>query len=132
MVYKNVKIKFYRTIIVSVTLYGCKTWSLALMEYNKLKVIENRVLDTIFGPQREEVTGSWRELHNLQNHNTPDVTSTTKSTRRRKAVHAARTAEVRNACKVLVGNPERKRSLERPKSRWEDSIILIGYEENKV
>jgi len=47
----------YRTIILSVVLYGCKTWSLTLREERRLGVFENRVLRRIFGPKRDEVTG---------------------------------------------------------------------------
>jgi len=61
---KNLKIKLYRTIILSVVLHGCETWSLTLREERKLRVFENMVLRRIFGPRREEVTGEWRRLHN--------------------------------------------------------------------
>jgi hypothetical protein len=47
-----------------VVLYGCETWSLTLREEHRLRVFENRVLRRIFGPKRDEVTGSWRKLHN--------------------------------------------------------------------
>jgi len=60
---KNLKIKIYRTITLSVVLYGCVTWSLTLREERRLRVFENRVL-RIFGPKRDEVTGDWRKLHN--------------------------------------------------------------------
>ena len=53
---KNLKIKIYRTITLSVVLYGCVTWSLTLREERRLRVFENRVL-RIFGPKRDEVTG---------------------------------------------------------------------------
>jgi len=53
---KNLKIKIYRTVILTVVLYGCKTWSLTLREERKLRVLENMVL-RIFGPRRDEVTG---------------------------------------------------------------------------
>ena len=43
---KNEKIKIYRTIILSVVLYGCETWSLTLQEERRLRVFENRVLKT--------------------------------------------------------------------------------------
>jgi hypothetical protein len=56
---KNTKIKIYRTIILSVVLYGCETWSLTLREEHRLNVFENRVLRRIFGPKRDEVTGEW-------------------------------------------------------------------------
>jgi hypothetical protein len=45
-------------------LYGSETWSLTLREERKLGVFENRVLSSIFGPQRDEVTGEWRRRHN--------------------------------------------------------------------
>jgi hypothetical protein len=66
---KNLKIKIYKTIILPVVLYGCKTWPLTLMEEHRLKVSENRVLQRIFGPRREEVVGGWRRLHSEELHN---------------------------------------------------------------
>ena len=60
---KNLKIKIYRTIILSVVLYGCEIWSLTWREVRRLRVFENRVL-SIFGPKRNKVTGEWRKLHN--------------------------------------------------------------------
>ena len=53
----SIKIKIYRTIILSVVLYGCETWSLTLREERRLRVFENRVLRRLFGPKRDEVTG---------------------------------------------------------------------------
>jgi hypothetical protein len=61
---KHLNIKIYRTIILLVVLYGCETWSLALREERRLRVFEHRVLRSIFGPKRDEVTGEWRKLHN--------------------------------------------------------------------
>jgi hypothetical protein len=61
---KNLRIKIYRTIILSLVLYGCETWSLTLREERGLRVFENRVLRRVFGPKRDEVTGDWRKLHN--------------------------------------------------------------------
>jgi hypothetical protein len=55
----------YRTIILSVVLYGCETWSLIMSEECRLRVYENGVLRRIFGPNRDEVTGRWRKLHDL-------------------------------------------------------------------
>jgi hypothetical protein len=52
------------TIILSVVLYGCETWSLTLKEEHRLRVFENRVMRRIFGPKRDEATGEWRRLHN--------------------------------------------------------------------
>jgi hypothetical protein len=56
-------IRIYITIMLPV-LYGCETWSLTLRKERRLRVFENRVLKRIFGPERDEVTGEWRKLHN--------------------------------------------------------------------
>jgi hypothetical protein len=60
LISKNTKIKIYRTIILSVVLCGCETWSLTLREEHRLRVFENRALRRIFGAKRDEVTGEWR------------------------------------------------------------------------
>ena len=54
----DLKIKIYRTIILSVVLCGCETWSLTLREERRLSVFENRVLRRVFGPKRDEITGN--------------------------------------------------------------------------
>ena len=59
---KNLKIKICRTIILSVVLYGCETWSLTLREGRKLRVFENMVLRRIFVPRKDEVTGGMEEI----------------------------------------------------------------------
>ena len=61
---KNLKIKIYRTKIMPVVLYGCEVWSLTLREERRLSVFQNRVMRSIFGPKRDEVTGEWRKLQN--------------------------------------------------------------------
>jgi hypothetical protein len=45
-------------------LYACETWSLTLREEHRLRVFENKLLRSILGPKRDEVTGGWRKLHN--------------------------------------------------------------------
>ena len=50
---KNLKIKIYRIIILSVVLCGCETWSLTFREERRLRVFENRVLRRVFGPKRD-------------------------------------------------------------------------------
>ena len=64
LLFKNLKIKIYRTIILPFVLCGCETWSLTLREDRRLRVFENRVLRRVFGPKSDEVTGEWRKLHN--------------------------------------------------------------------
>jgi hypothetical protein len=51
-------------IILPVVVYGRGTWSVKLRDELRLRVFENRVLRSIFGPKREKVTGDWRKLHN--------------------------------------------------------------------
>ena len=63
---KNLEIKIYTTIILTVVLYGCETWSLTRWEERKLRVLENMVLRRIFGPRRDEVTGEWRRMYNVE------------------------------------------------------------------
>jgi hypothetical protein len=90
-------------------------------------VFQNRVLRRMFGPKRDEVTGEWRKLHNEELHNlysSPDVIRQVKSRRMRWAGHVARMGEKRKVYKDLVGNPEGKRPLGRPRRRWEDGIRM--------
>jgi hypothetical protein len=123
----NVKVKIYKTIILPVVLYGCETLSQTLREEHRLRVFENRVLRGIFGPKRDEVMGEWRKLHNGELHNlysSPDIIRHIKSRRMRWAGHVACMGEGRNVCRVLVGKPEGKRQLERPRCRREGGIKM--------
>jgi hypothetical protein len=56
----------YTTIILPAVLYGCETWFVILREVQGLRVLENRVLRKIFRPKKDDVTGEWRRLHNLE------------------------------------------------------------------
>jgi hypothetical protein len=119
---RNVKVKIYKTIILPVALYGCETWSLTLREENRLRVFENRILRTVFGPKSDEVTGEWRKLHNEELHSvysSPDIIRQVKSMRMRWAGYVTRMGEERKVYKVLVGKPEGKRPLGRQRRRWE-------------
>jgi hypothetical protein len=113
---KNVKVRKYKTIILSMVLHGCETWSLTVREEHKLRVFENRVLRRIYGPKRDRVTGGWRKLHNEELHNlysSPSIIRIIKSRRMRWAGHVARMGEKRNEYRLLVGKPEGKRPLGR-------------------
>jgi hypothetical protein len=129
-----VKIKIYKTIILSVVLYGRETWSLTLRKGHRLRVFENRVLRRIFGPKRDEVTGGWIKLYNEELHglySSPNIIRVIKARKMRWAGTVARKGEVRGACKILVGKPEGRRSLRRPRRRWEDNkkmnLTEIGF-----
>jgi hypothetical protein len=90
-------------------------------------VFENRVLRRIFGPKRDEVTGGWRKLHYEELHNpycSPSITRMIKSRRVRLAEHVARIVEKRSVYRILVGMPEGKRPLRRPRRRWVDNIKM--------
>jgi hypothetical protein len=90
-------------------------------------VFENRVLRRIFGPKREEVTGEWRRLHNEELNNlfsSPNIIRVIKSRRMKRAVHVARMGEKRGAYRILVGKPQGRRPLGRPRRRWEDNIKM--------
>jgi hypothetical protein len=126
LISRNLKIKIYKTVISALVLYGCETWSLTLREEHRLRVFENRLLRMIFGPRREE-DGSWRkshydELHSL--YSSPNIVRVIKSRRLRWTGHVARMGEGRGVYRVLVGMPEGKRPLGRPRLRWEDNIKL--------
>ncbi|KAJ4438349.1 hypothetical protein ANN_14291 [Periplaneta americana] len=124
---KNLKVRIYKTVILPVLLYGCETWTLTLREEHRFRVFENKVLRKIFGAKRDEVTGEWRKLHNTELHalySSPDIIRNIKSRRLRWAGHVARMGESRNAYRVLVGRPEGKRPLGRPRRRWEDNIKM--------
>jgi hypothetical protein len=80
-------------------------------------------LRRIFGPKRDEVTGEWWKLHNEVLHNlysSPDIIRQVKSRRMRWAGNVAHMGEERKLYQVLVGKPEGKRPLGRPRRRWED------------
>jgi hypothetical protein len=117
----------HSTIILPVVLNGCETWSLTLREERRLRVFENRVLRRVFGPKRNEVTGEWRKLHNEELndlYSLPNIVRVVKSRRMRWAGHVVRKGEDRGVHRVLVGKPEGKRPLGRPRCRWEDNIKM--------
>jgi hypothetical protein len=122
---KNIKIRIYKSIILTVVLYRCETWSLIIREEHRL--FENRVLRGIFGPKKNKVTGGWRKLHNEELSNLNFfliIIRMIKSGRMRRSGHVARIAAKRNAHKILVGKPEGKRPLGRPRRRWVNNFKM--------
>jgi hypothetical protein len=119
--------RIYKTIILPVILCGCETWSLTLREERKLRVFENKVLRRIFGPKRDEVTEGWRKLHNeyLRDlYSSSSIIRIIKSRRMRWARHVARMGEKRNWYRLLVGKPQGKILLGRPRRRWVNNIKM--------
>ena len=83
-------------------------------------MFRNMVLRRIFGPRRDEVTGEWRRLHNEELndlYSSPNSVRVIKSRRMRWAGHVARMVEERGVFRVLVGKPELRRPLGRPRCR---------------
>jgi hypothetical protein len=98
-----------------------------LREEQRLRVFENRVLRRMFGPKRNETTGDWRRLHNEELndlYSSPNTIRVIKSRRMGWAGHTARMGEKRDAYRILVGRPEGRRPLGRPRHRWEDNIKM--------
>jgi hypothetical protein len=94
---------------------------------HRLRVFENRVLRRIFGPKRDEIIVEWRKLHNEELndlYSSPNIVRVIKSRRMKWAGHVARMGERRGVYRVLVGKPEGKRPLRRPRRRWEDNIKM--------
>ena len=127
LLYENLKIKIYRTIILPVVLYGYETWSLTLREERRLRVFENMVLREILGPKRDGVTGEWGKLHNEELNDlycSPNIVRVIKSRKIGWASHVALMGVRRKVYRVLVGKPEGKRTLRKPRCRYEDNIKM--------
>ena len=100
-------------------------------------MFENRVLRRVFGPKRDKVTGEWRKLHNEELsdlYSLPNIVRVVKSRRMRWAGHVARMGEGRGVYRVLVGKPEGKRQLGRPRRRWEkwEGVVGTGWSWLKI
>ena len=127
LLFKKLKVKTYKTIILLVVLYGCETWSLTLRQEHRLRVFENKVLRKIYGAKKGEITGGWRKLHITELHalySSPNIIRSLKSRRLRWAGYVARMKQSINAYRVLVGKLEGKRPLVSPRLRWEDNIKM--------
>jgi hypothetical protein len=135
----NIKIKINKAIILPFVLYGCETWSLTLREERRLWVFENRLLRKIVGPKRDEVTGEWRKLHNeVLNvlHCTPNIIRVIKSRKKKWTVHVAHMGGRRDTYMTLVGKPQGKSPLKKPRRRCEDNIKMdlqkVGWGEGLI
>jgi hypothetical protein len=83
------------------------------------------VLRGIFGSKRDEVAAEWRKVHNEELrdlYSSPSIIRIIKARRMRWARHVARIGEKRIAYRLLVGKPEGRRPLGRPRHRWVDNI----------
>ena len=96
-----------------------------MREKRRLRVFKNGVLRRTREPKRDEVTWEWRRLYDEELHSlysSPKIIRVIKSRRLRWAGHVAHTGASKGANRVLVGKPEERRSLRKPRSRWADNI----------
>jgi hypothetical protein len=124
---ENVKVRIYKTIILPVVLYGSETWCLTSRELHRLSVFENRVLRRIFGPKKDEFTGGWRKLHNKELYDlysSSSIITIIRSRRMKQVGHIAQMGAKRNTYRLLVGKPEGRRPLGRPRCSWIDNIKM--------
>jgi hypothetical protein len=112
------------TIILPVVLYGCETWSLTLREEHRLRAFKNSVLRRIFGPRSNEVTEGWRKLHNQELHDLYSLPSIIRIIKSSMRWFVARMGEKRNMYRLLVGKPEGKGPLGRPRERRVDNVKM--------
>jgi len=92
-----------------------------LREERRLRVFENRVLRRIFGPKKDKMTGEWRKLLNEEHndlYSSPNIFSHDKIKKNEMGGACSAYGERRGVYRVLVGNPEGKRPLGRPRRRW--------------
>jgi len=92
-----------------------------------MRVLENRVQRRIFGPKRDNMTEEGRKLHSVELYDLyffPNIVWMIKSRRMSLAGHVALMGERRCIYRVLVGKPEGKRPLGRPRPRWKDNIKM--------
>ena len=85
----------------------------------------------IFEPKRYEVTGEWRKLHNEELNDlycSRSIVRVIKARRMRWAGHVARMVKGGACAGFWWGNPQGKRPLGRPRSRWEDDIKMLLQE----
>jgi hypothetical protein len=98
-----------------------------LREECRLRGFVNKVVRRIYGPKKDEVTGEWRKLHNKELYalySSPNIIRVIKTRRLRWAEHVACMGESRGEYRALVGKPEGRRPLGRPRHRWEDNIKM--------
>jgi hypothetical protein len=125
MISTNMEINIYRSIILSVVLYGCESWSLTLREERRLRVSGNRRLRRNFGPKRDEATEEWRKLHNEGLYNLfTEYCSVVKLRGMTWASHVARMDERRDVYRNMVGKPKEKKALGKLRRRWKDNIKM--------
>ena len=92
---------------------------------SRLRAFENEALRTIFGPKREKSNMGEENNEKLNDlYSSSNIVRVIKSRRIRWAGHVARMGERRSLYRVLMGKPEGKSPLGRPRCRWDDNIKM--------
>ena len=125
---RNIKIKIYRNVILPVVLYERETWSVTFREECRLKIFENRMLRRIFGPKRDEVTMEWRRLQNEELYDfysSPNGIWVIKIKKKETSGACGTYMRWERCVKSLMGRPEGKRPLGRPRHRLVDNALKL-------
>jgi hypothetical protein len=104
-------------------------------EEHRLSTFENRVPKKIFGPKTDKIIAGWKRMHNVELQDlcsSRNIILVIKPKRQKWAGYVAHMVERRGAYKVLVGKPEGKRPLGRPRYRWKDNIKMDGSSRNRI
>jgi len=127
-VVQNIKIKINRTVFLPVVCYGCEAWSLTFREEHRLTVSAKWMLRKLSGSKRDKITKKWRRLYKVKLYDlyfSRNIFRVIKSRRIRTTGHVTRMGQRESAYRALVERVEIKRSLGRPRLRWEDNTKLI-------
>jgi hypothetical protein len=119
----SIKVRIYKTIILSAVLYDCETWTLTIKEEHILRAFDNWVLRNIFEIKREKIMGNLRKLCSEQLHELYSSLNV-KMIKSRRMRYVAHKTEKRKANRDFKGKPEGKRPLGRPTHKLEDNIKM--------
>ena len=129
------KLQLYTIMIRPIVCYACETWTLTKVLEKKLEVFENSILRRILGPIFDNVEQQWRQRYNAelrQESGLPLITSYVRSCLRW-AGHVARRPDDNLCRRYMVGRPEGRRPVGRPRLRWKDAVVgdlrQLGVEE---
>lgn len=118
------KINLYITVIRPVVMYGSETWTMTVANEERLRIWERKVLRKIYGPTRDDETGTWRRKSNKELEELFGVTNIIKEIKSRRlqwAGHVRRLPDDRLSKLVWEEAPTGKRPLGRPRLRWRDN-----------
>jgi hypothetical protein len=125
MLCTDTKTDIDKTVVFPLVFHGCESWPVTFSEDCGLMAFKNRVLSGMLGTKKEEVTGGWTELYNVEHHTlyfSPNIFRVIKSRRMRWVGHVAHMVYKRYEYRIFIGKPEGRRPLGRSGNWWEDNI----------